>query len=114
MSLLKKNSYIPTILAFSFIFILYILLTDDDIATYEQINIEYGDTLWMLADSYSGKMDKMEWIALVKKMNYLHTDDLMAGQQLVVPVVSGSHYFASQTATHQSITVASDNQWKMQ
>lgn len=111
MNLLKRNSYIATILAFSVMCVCYIFLTDDDIATYEQINIESGDTLWVLADSYSGKMDKMEWIALVKKMNYLQTDDLMAGQQLVVPVVSGSHYFASQTAAHQSITVASDNQW---
>lgn len=114
MKLLKKNSYISMILAFSLVFISYVLLTDDDIATYEQIYIEHGDTLWVLADNYSGKMDKMEWIAYVKKINYLHTDHLMVGQELVVPVVAKSNYLASQEEAHQSITVASDNQWKMQ
>lgn len=114
MKWLKKNSYLSMFLGFSVIFVTYILLTDDNIATYEQIEIEYGDTLWRLADHYSGEMEKEEWIAIVKKLNYLTTDDIMAGQQLVVPIVSNSLYLASHMGAQQSIRVASDNQWRRQ
>lgn len=114
MTWLKKNSYLSMILGFSLLFIAYLFITDDGIETYEQIEIAHGDTLWLLAESYSGKMDRLEWIAIVKKINYLHTDTIVEGQQLVVPVVTESHYLATQVEAQPSITVASDNQWKTQ
>lgn len=114
MKWLTKNSYLSMILGFSVIFIAYIFLTDNNIETYEQIEIAYGDTLWLLADNYSGQMGRLEWIALVKKINYLHTDTIVEGQQLLVPVVTKSNFLASKHEAQQSITVVSDSQWKMQ
>ena len=107
----KRNGVLSMFLAFTFIFITYILVTDEKIAQYEQIEIGHGDTLWSLAEQYRGKMTKHDWIQVVKKDNQLTTEQITAGQQLVVPVEKGSAYIvkANNAEQQQLVKVASDN-----
>lgn len=102
------------VFAFSLVVVTYVLLTDENIEAYEQIDIEHGDTLWSLAENYRVKMDKQDWIALVKKVNHLQNENIVSGQRLLVPIEAGSQYIAMQTKNNQSIQIVSDNEWKKQ
>lgn len=104
MNWLLKNSYVSMFLMGTAILGFYFLLMNNDIETYEHIEIRHGDTLWMLADSYSGKMDKKEWIAIVKKVNYLHSDEILAGQQLLVPIVASSRFTSQRDGAVQVVS----------
>lgn len=53
---------------------------------YTSIRIEYGDTLWDIAketmtDEYNSTA---EYVEVLKKMNSLDSDDIQAGQYLIV------------------------------
>lgn len=108
MNWLKKNSYATMLLALSILFMTVILLTDEKIETYEQIEVIYGDTLWSLAENYSGKMGIQEWISAVKKVNHLPNEHILSGQMLLVPIEANSNYIAMQTEAYQTTTVASE------
>lgn len=107
---IKRNGVVSMFLAFALIFITYILVTDEQIAQYEQIEIGHGDSLWSLAEQYRGKMAKHDWIQVVKKHNQLSSEQITVGQQLVVPVEKSSvHIVKANNAEQQLVKVASDN-----
>lgn len=94
MNWLKKNSYVAVFAGVMGIFVLYMAVTDEQIAKYEQIMVSYGDTLWSIADEYRGKMSTEDWIVFVKKENGLFHRDLQAGQTISVPIEQDSIYIA--------------------
>lgn len=114
MKFIQQNSLVSMFLAFSIIFISYILVTDEQIAQYEQIKIEHGDTLWSLADQYSGKMTKKDWIASVKRENQLRNEHIISGQTLFVPIEKQSEYIVEQSNldNEKLVKVASENNGK--
>lgn len=57
---------------------------------YKSIEINYGDSLWSLADTYAGEQyaSAQDYIDEVMHINHLSDDTLIAGQYLVVPYYS--------------------------
>lgn len=53
---------------------------------YTSIEIQAGDTLWDIAEEYITEDYKtvQDYIKALKEMNSLHTDDIEAGQKLMV------------------------------
>lgn len=71
MKWLQKNSYIVVLFVAFFVMGAILLITDNGDITYEQIEIQHGDTLWTLAEQYRGKMTKQEWIQKLKMKTIL-------------------------------------------
>ena len=57
---------------------------------YKSIEIENGDTLWTLADTYAGEQyaSTQDYIDEVIHINHLSDDTIIAGQYLIVPYYS--------------------------
>ena len=57
---------------------------------YDSYEIQPGDTLWSIADTYMGPdyMDKDEFINRIKEMNHLSEDYITAGNYLVIEYYS--------------------------
>lgn len=110
MNWVKKNSYVKALLGVAVAFIVYIYMTDEKIEQYEHITIEYGDTLWSLADQYRGKMSTKDWVVSVQKENQLFEGVLQTGETILVPVAKDSVYVANRSDEEagKSIKVASD------
>ena len=53
---------------------------------YKSISIESGDTLWDIAEEYmTSDYDSVnEYIAELKKINCLKSDDIQSGQHLII------------------------------
>ena len=68
--------------------------SDKDIASYNKyyvsIRVESGDTLWNIADEYVDgfNIDKTDYIAEVCQINEISSDDIHAGDYIVVPYYS--------------------------
>ncbi len=58
---------------------------------YTSIQIEKGDTLWSIADTYmTSEYDSIQdYIREIKELNHLGPDDIHAGQYLTIPYYSG-------------------------
>lgn len=92
MNWLRKNSFFTTLALFSLFVVAFLILTDEKIEHTETISIEYGESLWSLADQYRGKMAKHEWIQQVEKMNSVDSKFLIAGTSLEIPVMENALY----------------------
>lgn len=58
---------------------------------YTNIEIESGDTLWEIADSYMDSthyMNRSDYMNEVMSINHMTTDRLIAGQKMIVPYYS--------------------------
>lgn len=58
---------------------------------YTNITVEYGETLWDIADEYIDYKEyknKNAYIAEVQSINHLEDDAIRAGQHLIVPYYS--------------------------
>lgn len=58
---------------------------------YANIEIERGDTLWELADTYMDPQhyeDRTHYINEVMNINHMVTDQLISGQKIIVPYYS--------------------------
>lgn len=57
---------------------------------YKSVEVASGDTLWTIADKYMGEgsFDKRDYIEEVKELNHMYSDDISAGEYLVVPFYS--------------------------
>ena len=65
--------------------------TDDlSFKYYREIEVQYGDSLWSIAEEYGGDHYKtsLEYIKEVKNINHMHTDVIKEGQKLIVPYYS--------------------------
>lgn len=88
-----NNQHIVLLTVLAFIIIGFVYITDEKVEQVE-ITVEQGDTLWTLSELYRGKMSADKWITQVKKANHLHTDQILSGEQLIVPIEENSHYIA--------------------
>lgn len=58
---------------------------------YTNIEIQRGDTLWEIADSYMDSehyMSRTDYINEIMSINHMVTDRLVAGQKMIVPYYS--------------------------
>lgn len=57
---------------------------------YTSIELEEGDTLWSIADTYATKgcQSKNDYIAEVKELNQIDENDIHSGQHLLIPYYS--------------------------
>ncbi|GED18438.1 MULTISPECIES: cell division suppressor protein YneA [Kurthia] len=53
-----------------------------------EIRITEGDTLWSLAQKYSGDMKPQKWMNQVINQNNLVDGQIMAGEKLTVPITN--------------------------
>lgn len=53
---------------------------------YKTIQVDRGDTLWSIAEKYSGNSDIRKYIYEVKKVNNLPSSQIFEGDELIVPV----------------------------
>lgn len=104
MSWLEKNSYIKILFIVSLLIIVYIYITEDRKTTYEPITIQYGDTLWTLAERYKGDMSKEEWIHKVILENNLQGEHITAGETLMIPIPRDDIYIAINNEENKNST----------
>lgn len=86
MAVIRRNSFI--VLLFSFVLLLSfvtILSHNSEKMDVSYIHIEQGDTLWSLAESYSGNIPHQEWIETIMETNDLDTYRIAAGQSIAIP-----------------------------
>ena len=110
MNWLQKNNYIAILFGVTLFIVGYLLITDDGNTAYNEIKIEHGDTLWSLAERYSGEMSHIDWIKTVRTENNLLTENIEAGQELVIPISTDHVYIASDEEKYDSVKVASKNE----
>jgi len=112
MNWLQKNTYIVVLFVAFFVMGAFLLITDNGNTTYEQIEIQHGDTLWTLAEQYRGKMTIQEWIKQVKAENGLTGEQIVTGNALTVPIHANSIYVANLKSEEElhSVEVAIKNQ----
>lgn len=57
---------------------------------YTSIELEEGDTLWSIADTYAAKgcQSKNDYIEEVKELNQIDENDIHSGQHLLIPYYS--------------------------
>lgn len=57
---------------------------------YTQIRIEYGDTLWSIANQYMDQDydTRASYIAEVKSINHIKEDSIQEGKKLIIPYYS--------------------------
>lgn len=62
---------------------------------YKQIRIEYGDSLWSIAETYADDNYKgvVDYINEVKQINHLEKDTLFEGQDLIIPYYSSEFVY---------------------
>ncbi|RNF40555.1 LysM peptidoglycan-binding domain-containing protein [Planococcus salinus] len=86
MALIRKNLYLTFF--FSLILLLsfsHLVLLQKEERQMSQIHIEKGDTLWTMAESFSGDTPHQEWIKEIMDENGLSTPHLIAGQTIKIP-----------------------------
>lgn len=111
MNWFQKNSYIVVLFTVFIAIAGFLLITDNGDTTYEQYEIQYGDTLWTLAEQYRGKMTTEDWIKSVKAENNLNNETIVAGHQITIPINENSNYIAKKIEDEEihSVEVAIKN-----
>ena len=92
MSWIRRNSFITMVFIFSLIVIAIAISTNEKVEQREQIYVNYGETLWSLADQYHGKMTKHDWIQYVEKLNNVESNNIVAGTLIEIPVIENASY----------------------
>ena len=92
MSWIRRNSFITMVFIFSLTVIAIAFSTNEKIEQTEQIYVNYGETLWSLADQYHGKMTKHDWIQYVEKLNNVESNNIVAGTLIEIPVIENASY----------------------
>ena len=66
-------------------------VSEQEYKYYTSITIEYGDTLWSIADQYMDKehYSRTSYIAEVKNINHIKNEDMIKeGKMLIIPYFS--------------------------
>lgn len=92
MSWIRRNSFITMVFIFSLTVITIAFITNEKVEQTEQIYVNYGETLWSLADQYHGKMTKHDWIQYVEKLNNVDSNNIVAGTLIEIPVIENANY----------------------
>ncbi|RLQ92620.1 LysM peptidoglycan-binding domain-containing protein [Planomicrobium sp. Y74] len=86
MAYIHRNSFVFLFFTLVLILSFYSALShNSEEAHMVQLKIEQGDTLWTLADEYSGNIPHHEWIDEIMKENKLAAPVITAGQTLKIP-----------------------------
>lgn len=111
MNWLQKNSYIVVLFTTFMMMAGILFITDNGDTTYEQYEIQHGDTLWTLAEQFRGKMTIEEWINSVKAENGLNNEIIVAGHQITIPINENSNFIAKKIENEDihSVEVAIKN-----
>lgn len=66
---------------------------DNQYKYYTSITIEYGDTLWSIADQYmdDAHYTKLSYISEVKSINHIKNDHIQEGKLLILPYYSSEY-----------------------
>lgn len=86
MTIIRQNTYLILLFALIMVFTFYVISTHNTTSVQtSQVEIEEGDTLWTLAETFSGNTPHHEWIEEIMKENNLTTAKIIAGQSLKIP-----------------------------
>ncbi|MGI2327135.1 cell division suppressor protein YneA [Planococcus sp. YIM B11945] len=86
MTFFQRNSYLilffSLILTFSFYTVITQKTADVQVS---HVEVKSGDTLWTMAQSFSGNTPQQEWIEQIMEDNNLSTPHIVAGQTIKIP-----------------------------
>jgi hypothetical protein len=86
MAIIQKNSFITLFFALILFLSIYTVLTHSNSESQVSfIEIEEGDTLWSLAESFSGEIPHHDWIDEIMKVNDLPSTTIIAGTSIQIP-----------------------------
>ncbi|MBB5178852.1 LysM repeat protein [Planomicrobium koreense] len=86
MTFIQKNSYLTVLFLLILSFSFYSVFTHNaQEGQMSLVQVEQGDTLWTLAESFSGNTPHQEWIEEIMKENGLSTPKIIAGQSIKIP-----------------------------
>jgi LysM repeat protein len=86
MTFIRRNSYLTLLFALILSFSFYSVFShNSQEPQMSLVQIEEGDTLWTLAESFSGNTPHQEWIEAIMEENNLHTPKIVAGQSIKIP-----------------------------
>ena len=86
MTFIQKNSYLTAFFLLVLLVSIYTIFShNSNETTMSQVQIEEGDTLWTLAESFSGDVPHHEWIETIMQENGLETPKIVVGQSIKIP-----------------------------
>ncbi|WP_203332698.1 cell division suppressor protein YneA [Planococcus beigongshangi] len=86
MAYIQKNSFVVLFFALILLLSLFTVIShNNEQAQMVQIKIEQGDSLWQLAEEFSGNVPHHEWIDQIMRENGLEAPVITAGQTLKIP-----------------------------
>lgn len=86
MTFIRRNSYLTVLFALILSFSSYSVFShNSQEPQMSSVKIEEGDTLWTLAESFSGNTPHHKWIEEIMKENNLNTPQIVAGQSIKIP-----------------------------
>lgn len=86
MTFIRRNSYLTVLFALILSFSFYSVISHNhQEPQMSLVQIEQGDTLWTLAESFSGDTPHHKWIEEIMKENNMNTPQIVAGQSLKIP-----------------------------
>jgi LysM repeat protein len=86
MTFIQKNSYLTVLFALILSFSFYsVFIHNVQESEMSLVQVEQGDTLWTLAESFSGNTPHQKWIEEIMKENGLSTPKIIAGQSIKIP-----------------------------
>lgn len=86
MTFIRRNSYLAVLFVLILSFSFYSVIShNNQEPQMSLVQIEQGDTLWTLADSFSGDTPHHKWIEEIMKENNMNTPQIVAGQSLKIP-----------------------------
>lgn len=86
MTFFRRNSYLVFFFSLIVVFTFYTVVSHNaEKQQLGELQIEKGDTLWELAESFSGETPHHEWIEEIMEVNNLKTTKIVAGQSLKIP-----------------------------
>lgn len=96
-SVIKKNCYVILLIFLSLFFLLCIYNNKVIEENYLRITVNYGDTVWMIADEFESfhEYSHMDFIKRVEKLNNIDASLITPGQELVIPIQKKVLYIAS-------------------
>ncbi|GKW44822.1 MULTISPECIES: cell division suppressor protein YneA [Planococcus] len=86
MTFIQKNSYLTAFFLLVLLVSIYTIFSyNSSEATMSQVQVKEGDTLWTLAESFSGDIPHHEWIEDIMQENGLETPKIIVGQSIKIP-----------------------------
>ncbi|MGK7378352.1 cell division suppressor protein YneA [Planococcus sp. 1R117A] len=86
MTIIQKNSYFTALFTLILVFSIFsVIIHNNEKTQMSHVQIEEGDTLWTLAEAFSGDTPHQQWIDEIMKENGLTTAKIVAGQSLKIP-----------------------------